>query len=96
MAIGFDKIQVIGYPEQSQFNEIMRTVAQLQWIEKKMWSKEVKTIGLDKYWEEFSMKEIQDTQMWLKALMGSKKAFCLPVFMREISEHNSNLKNDPA
>ena len=36
MAIGFDKIQVIGYPEQSQFNEIMRMVAQLQWIEKKM------------------------------------------------------------
>lgn len=29
MAIGFDKIQVIGNSKKSQFNEIMKTVAQL-------------------------------------------------------------------
>lgn len=58
MAIGFDKTQVIGNPEQSQFKKMIMTKLQLQWIEKKMWHKKVGKIGLDKSWEDFSVKEL--------------------------------------
>lgn len=52
---GFD--EVIGDPEQSQFKE-MKTKPQLQWVEKKMWCKEIETVALDKPWETVSVKEI--------------------------------------